>query len=75
VIWRLAHGGSICVVEDTARAGSGLVTLALDDLDAHKARLRAAGLAFTEQADGPSPRRLVGQRPDGNTLRFFQNPA
>jgi catechol 2,3-dioxygenase-like lactoylglutathione lyase family enzyme len=74
-VWRLAPSGSIYVVEDPARAGSGLVTLALDDLDAHEARLRAAGLGFTEQADGPAPRRLVVRDRDGNTLTFFQNPA
>ena len=74
-VWRLATGGSIYVVEDAERAGNGLVTIALDDLDAHETRLRAVGVAFTEQSDRPAPRCLVVKDVDGNTLKFFQDPA
>jgi hypothetical protein len=74
-VWRLTAGGSIYVVEDSARAGSGLVTLALDDLDAYEARLRAVGIAFNEQTDGPAPRSLMVRDRNGNTLTFFQNLA
>ena len=74
-VWRLARNGSIYVVQDALRAGNGLVTVALDDLDAHEARLRAVGVAFTEQTDGPDPRCLVFKDVDGNTLKFFQDPA
>lgn len=74
-VWRLSSNGSIYVVEDPERAGSGLVTLALDDLDAHETRLRDSGLTFAEQADGAAPRRLMVRDLDGNTLTFFQDPA
>jgi glyoxylase I family protein len=73
-VWRLVPGGSIYLVEDAGRAGSGLVTLALDDLEAHETRLQAVGIAFAE-SDGPAPRRLVVNDFDGNTLTFFQDPA
>jgi catechol 2,3-dioxygenase-like lactoylglutathione lyase family enzyme len=74
-VWRLAREGSIYVVQDARRAGNGLVTIAFDDLDAHEARLRAVGVAFTEQTDGSAPRCLVFKDVDGNTLKFFQDPA
>lgn len=72
-VWRLTPSGSIYVVEDTERAGTGIVTLALDDLDAHEKRLRDSGLTFTEQAHRATPRRLVVRDLDGNMLTFFQD--
>lgn len=74
-VWRLSPRGSVYVVQDPARAGTALVTVALDDLDVEEARLRAAGVVFAEHAGGPGPRRLVVNDPDGNMLTFFQNPA
>jgi catechol 2,3-dioxygenase-like lactoylglutathione lyase family enzyme len=72
-VWLLTPSCSIYVVQDPERAGRGLVTLAIGDLDAHEQRLREAGLAFDERADGSSPRRLVVKDVDGNTLTFFQD--
>jgi catechol 2,3-dioxygenase-like lactoylglutathione lyase family enzyme len=74
-VWRLTPDCSIYVVQDAERAGSGLVTIALDDLDAHETRLRQGELAFTERADGTAPRRLVVRDIDGNLLTFFEDPA
>jgi glyoxylase I family protein len=73
-VWQLTPGGSIYVVEDIERAGTGLVTVALADLNAHEARLRALDVAFTERSDADAPRRLVVKDIDGNTLTFFQDP-
>jgi len=73
-VWRLTPNGSVYVVEDSERAGSGLVTLALNDLDAHEERLRDDALTFTEAHDAP-PRRVVVRDIDGNTLTLFQDPA
>ena len=74
-VWRLTTKGAIYVVQDPDRAGSGLLTVALDDLDAYEKHLREAGIAFTEQAAGHAPRRLVVTDLDGNTLTFFEDPA
>jgi catechol 2,3-dioxygenase-like lactoylglutathione lyase family enzyme len=74
-VWQLTPSASMYVVEDRERAGSGLVTLALDDLDAQERRLRDAGLAYTELAEGTAPRRLVVRDVDGNTITFFRDPA
>jgi catechol 2,3-dioxygenase-like lactoylglutathione lyase family enzyme len=74
-VWRLTSTCSIYVVQDQKRAGRGLITLAVDDLDAHEGHLREAGIAFETQADGNAPRRLVVNDGDGNTLTFFEDPA
>jgi catechol 2,3-dioxygenase-like lactoylglutathione lyase family enzyme len=74
-VWRLTPASSIYVVQDSQRAGSGLVTLALDDLDAHEKRLTADGLDLTEQSGSASPRRLVIKDADGNSLTFFHDPS
>lgn len=54
------------------RAGNGLLTVAVDDLDTYGSRLREAGFTVAELAAGDAPRRLVVTDPDGNTLTFFQ---
>jgi hypothetical protein len=63
---------SIYVVQDPKRAGCGLLTVALDDLDAFETHLREAGLAFEEQVAGSTPRRLLVRDTDGNKLAFFR---
>lgn len=73
-VWQLTPTSSVYVVQDSERAGSGLVTLAVDDLDANEERLTAAGLALTEQSGGASPQRLVIEDADGNSLTFFHDP-
>jgi hypothetical protein len=74
-VWQLTPTSSIYVAQDGERAGSALVTLALDDLDAHERRLREAGFTFREEVGGAAPRRLFVADIDGNTLAFFQDPA
>jgi catechol 2,3-dioxygenase-like lactoylglutathione lyase family enzyme len=74
-VWQLTPTSSVYVVQDSVRAGSGLVTLALDDLDANEERLGADGLALTEQSGSASPRRLVVKDADGNSVTFFHDPS
>jgi hypothetical protein len=74
-VWRLTPTSSIYVAQDPERAGNALLTVALDDLDAHERWLREAGLKFGEEADGSAPRRLVVTDIDGNRLAFFQDPS
>ena len=74
-VWRLTATSSIYVVEDRKLAGNGLVTLSLDDLDAQERRMREGGFAFSEEASGGAPRRLVVRDPDGNMLTFFEDPG
>jgi hypothetical protein len=44
-VWQVAGAGWIYVVADPARAGRGLLTLMVDDLETHVAGLRGRGLA------------------------------
>ena len=74
-VWQLTPTSSIYVVQDPERAGSGLVTLALDDLDAHERRLSETGVAFSDEATGSAPRRLIVSDLDGNRIAFFQDPS
>jgi hypothetical protein len=74
-VWRLTADSAIYVVQDPERAGNALVTLALDDLDAHERSMRENGFLFTEELSGASPRRLVVRDLDANRLTFFQDPA
>jgi catechol 2,3-dioxygenase-like lactoylglutathione lyase family enzyme len=63
------------VVQDRERAGSALVTLALDDLGAHERRLRGGGFTLTEEVGGSAPRRVSVSDADGNRLVFFEDPS
>ena len=72
-VWRLTSSSAIYVVQDPQRVGRGLLTVAVDDLDAHETRLLEAGLPFAELAAEDAPRRLVVRDPDGNTLTFFES--
>ena len=74
-VWRSTASAAVYVVQDPNRAGSGLLTLAVDDLDTEERRLREAGLSIAELVNEGAPRRLVVTDPDGNTLTFFQDPA
>ena len=74
-VWRLTPNSAIYVVEDSARAGSGLVTVALDDLDEQADRMREMRIDFTELQADNAPRRLKVTDLDGNTLTFFDDPG
>jgi catechol 2,3-dioxygenase-like lactoylglutathione lyase family enzyme len=74
-VWRLTSKGSIYVVADPERAGSGLVAIAVADLDAVASRLAAGGVAFERvlSRSGP-PERLVAADADGNRITLFESP-
>ncbi len=74
-VWRLTPNSAIYVVQDRGRAGNGLVTVAVDDLDTYERRLRDAEVAFDSLDSESAPRRLIVRDVDGNTLTFFEDPA
>jgi catechol 2,3-dioxygenase-like lactoylglutathione lyase family enzyme len=74
-VWHLTSGASVYVVGDQDRAGKGLLTVVVDDLDVYADRLRADGHELTEQSGGTGPRRLRVSDDDGNTITFFEDPA
>jgi predicted enzyme related to lactoylglutathione lyase len=70
-VWQLTQGGWMYVVVDAARAGTALLTLLVDDLEAHVAALAARGLATGPVETVPGVvRRAVITDPDGNTITF-----
>ena len=73
-VWRLTSSSAIYVVQDADRAGSALLTIALDDLNARERAPRSRVRSPRRSAE-PAPRRLLVKDADGNTLTFFQDRA
>jgi predicted enzyme related to lactoylglutathione lyase len=72
-VWQLAEAGLIYVVADTERAGNGLVTLILDDLDAEVAALEQRGIPTTASETLRSGVRTMALTdPDGNSVKLAQ---
>ena len=71
--WQLTGEGWLYVVADAARAGGALLTLLVDDLDAHVAELARRELepTRTETLAGIG-RKAIFTDPDGNTVAFAQ---
>jgi hypothetical protein len=73
--WRVAgESGWIYLIADPDRAGSGLSTLLVDDLDALLAQIGERGVAAgpVETLAGGSVRRATITDPDGNRLNVGQ---
>lgn len=74
--WQLTETGWIYVVVDSARAGSALCTLLVDDLDAFLAGLAKRGIAAGPiETIGDDVRRTTIADPDGNRLNVGQPPS
>ena len=70
--WQLTESGWIYVVRDADRAGKGLLTVLVDDLDADLAGIAARGIAVGEVTEIPGVRRTELTDPDGNRVQFGQ---
>ena len=71
--WRLAENGWLYVVEDPDRAGRGLLTLLVDDLDAELARVSARGIEASSTETIPGKvRKAELEDPDGNRVTLGQ---
>jgi catechol 2,3-dioxygenase-like lactoylglutathione lyase family enzyme len=71
IVWALADSRHVYVEQDPARAGNGLVTVFVRDLDARLAAIAARGLEPDEQetyANGV--RKATFRDPDGNEVGF-----
>ena len=69
-MWHLSSTGLVYVVGDPPRAGRGLLTLAVDDLERYLAELASRGLV-ADAGEG----RAVLRDPDGNAIQLFQDPG
>jgi catechol 2,3-dioxygenase-like lactoylglutathione lyase family enzyme len=75
VVWWLTSSASLYVVADRARAGKGLLTVIVDELDRLLAQLAGRGLTPESTEGFPGElRRAVFSDPEGNRVTFGQLP-
>ena len=68
-VWTFADERSIAVAEDAERAGRGVATLFVDDLDAWVARFAARGVEPDDRESySNGVRKVIYRDPDGNEL-------
>ena len=74
-VWTLADDRSVYVVEHPGGAGQSVVTVFLDDLDAHVAELGTRGLEPDEiETYDNGVRKAIYRDPDGNEVGFGGAP-
>jgi hypothetical protein len=74
-VWTLAEERSVYVVEHGEGAGNSVVTIFVDDLDAHLAAVAARGLEPDERLTlSNGVRKALYYDPDGNELGFGGAP-
>jgi predicted enzyme related to lactoylglutathione lyase len=74
--WRASGDGWVYVIEDANRAGHGLLTLIVEDLDAVLAGLAARGVeAGPVEPVGDHGRKAALDDPEGNRVSFAQVAA
>jgi predicted enzyme related to lactoylglutathione lyase len=71
--WQLTETGWIYLIRDTERAGKALLTVLVEDLEAHVADLAERGIDTRGIDTVPGVvRRTTITDPEGNTLQFGQ---
>lgn len=72
--WMFPGGGGLQVVDDAEHAGSGTVTLGVEDVDAELAEIAGRGLAVPDAQTVPSGQFRIAMLndPDGNTVVLAQ---
>ena len=74
-VWTLADDRSVYIVEHADGAGTSVVTVMVDDLDAHVAAIAARGLEPDERLTySNGVRKVLYRDPDGNELGFGGAP-
>jgi catechol 2,3-dioxygenase-like lactoylglutathione lyase family enzyme len=74
-VWTLADDRSLYIVEQADGAGNSVVTMFVDDLDAHVAAIAARGLEPDERLTySNGVRKALYRDPDGNELGFAGAP-
>jgi predicted enzyme related to lactoylglutathione lyase len=70
--WKFERGGWLQVYQLPERAGAGSVTLAVSDMAAQLAHLKAAGIEVGQALPGAKVTTLMLTDPDGNHIAFAQ---
>jgi predicted enzyme related to lactoylglutathione lyase len=72
-VWQVAETASVYVLADPDRAGGGIVTLVVDDLDAALAEMGTRGIVPGEiEIVGSAGRKSTVLDPDGNRVSLVQ---
>jgi hypothetical protein len=72
-VWQIVENAWIYVVADAERAGKGLLTFMVDDLDRQIAELMERGIAIGAMETQPRRyRKAEVTDPEGNTISFGQ---
>jgi predicted enzyme related to lactoylglutathione lyase len=75
-VWQLTADAFVYITADPERAGSGLLTIAVRDLDAHASTLAERGVTVDQVVANPGAiRRLIIRDADGNAITLFEDPA
>lgn len=75
-VWTLAENRSVYVVEHADGAGTSVVTILLDDLDARLAAIAVRGLEPDEiETYSDGTHKAIYRDPDGNEVGFGGAPA
>lgn len=76
VMWQLAATSNLYLLADPDRAGQGVVTIAVADLELEVAAITGRGLApGAIEAIGTAGRKSVVADPDGNEVHLIQLTA
>ena len=72
-VWQVADTASVYLLADAERAGHGILTMVVDDLDAALAELAQRGIVpdTTEEIPGAG-RKGIMTDPDGNVVSLVQ---
>jgi predicted enzyme related to lactoylglutathione lyase len=71
-VWQLVENALVYVLLDDERAGSALLTLIVDDIDAWSEQARQRGIAVPEIETTSAVRRTSFNDPDGNMIQIGQ---
>ena len=72
-VWRVTETAAVYVVVDPKRAGGGIVTMVVDDLEDVLAGLRSRGIAPPPvEVIGTAGRKATVRDPDGNAIAIVQ---
>lgn len=71
--WSFPTGGWLQVFADAERAGTSSITLVVDDIEAARRSLAAAGHESEWTFDGPTTSGTVVRDPDGNRVVFARS--
>jgi hypothetical protein len=69
-VWHLTSAGSVYAVRDADRAGTAILTIAVEDLDLQVAQLSERGLTVVIEQGGNG--RAVVADLEGNEITFFK---